>query len=414
MEVHMGRASKAELRDVRRVEGLFRYESAHQAGQGRGRRGEQRREGDRRDVDISSLPRDEQAYIRMQLAQREIVSRQIGNVDIPPPRAQGTFPTLDLASSTAAPEPAPRQLPIENFPPLGAGPLTPVARPTAPPTPGPSNLPPQVAARHTAVLEKAAKLLGNDKDKLAQFKTHVSSFRHSELLATDLIDRLWDIFNAKLDEFGKLITSTADLFDYDAKPKRAELLGAWNDWKIQVQTSIAFRDADAQMQEANTAASGFLPQQGQRSRILALKSSARGRSVDRVQSVWNRIEAVAASISVPGPSVTRSMGALNLNSAARPPIAWTPSSGIKQAPATRTAALSTTQPSFAAEEFPSLPAAKPKERVTLNAAAGPARPVQSWGETQKEENVQGSGSTPAEQSKRKGKKKGKQILFRVG
>ena len=234
MEVHMGKASKAELRDMKRIEGLFRYESAQQAGQGRGRRGGQRREEDRRDVDISSLPRDEQAYFRIQQAQREIASRQIGNVNISRPRAPGTLPALGLTSSTAASEPAPPRSPIENFPPLGAGPLTPMSRPTAAPTPAPSSLPPQVAARHAAVLEKAAQLLNKDKDKLAQFKTHVSSFRHSELTAMDLIDRLWDIFNAKLDEFGKLITSTADLFDYDAKPKRAELLGAWNDWKIQV------------------------------------------------------------------------------------------------------------------------------------------------------------------------------------
>jgi hypothetical protein len=108
------------------------------------------------------------------------------------------------------------------------------SRPSAQPTPAPSSLPPQVAARHAAVFEKATHLLNNDKDKLAQFKSHVSAFRHSESSASDLIDRLWDIFDAKLEEFGKLITSTADLFDYDAKLKRSELLGAWNNWKIQV------------------------------------------------------------------------------------------------------------------------------------------------------------------------------------
>ena len=169
------------------------------------------------------------------------------------------------------------------------------------------------------------------------------------------------------------------------------------------------------MQEADTAASsGFLPQQDQRSRILALKSSARGRSTGRVESVWNRIEAVAASRPVPGPSLTQGMGALNLNSTTRPQTAWTPISGIKQASVARTAAPSITRPSFAAEEFPSLPTAKPRERVILNAAAGPARPVQLWGDAQKEENVQGSGSGHSEQSKGKGKKKGKQILFHVG
>jgi len=169
------------------------------------------------------------------------------------------------------------------------------------------------------------------------------------------------------------------------------------------------------MQEENRAASsGFLPQQAQRSRILALKSSARGRPTGRVESVWNRIEAVASSRPVPGPSLTQTMGAVNLNSTARPQITWPPTSAIKQASAARTAAPSITRPSFDAEEFPSLPTAKPRERVILNAATGPARHVQSWGDAQKEENVQGSGSGPGEQSKGKSKKKGKQILFHVG
>ena len=225
MEVHMGRASKAELRDMRRVEVNFRYASGQpSAGRGRGRR-----EEERRDVDISTLPRDEQAYFRIQQAQREMASRQIGNVNIPSPRAPDAFPALPSSSPVIPSEPPRRPTPVENFPPL-SGP----SRPSVPPTPAPSSLPPQVAARHAAVLEKAAQLLNNDKDKLTQFKSHVSAFRHSESSASDLIDRLWDIFNAKLDEFGKLITSTADLFDYDAKPKRSELLGAWHDWKIQV------------------------------------------------------------------------------------------------------------------------------------------------------------------------------------
>ena len=100
-----------------------------------------------------------------------------------------------------------------------------------------ASLPPEIAARHATVIEKAKQLLNQDSPKLDQFKSQVSSFRRGDSTASELIDTLWDIFNTKLDEFGKLITSTADLFDYDAKPKRTELLGAWNDWKIQVPCS---------------------------------------------------------------------------------------------------------------------------------------------------------------------------------
>ena len=166
------------------------------------------------------------------------------------------------------------------------------------------------------------------------------------------------------------------------------------------------------MQEANSAASsGFVPQQAQRSRILALKSSARGRPAGGAQGVWNRIEAVAASRPFPEPSLSQSMGTLNLNSSTRPPVAWNPSSQISHTVATRPTASSSTRP-FAAEEFPSLPTAKPRERVVLNAAAGPARPVPSWGDVRGEENVQVV--APVEPMKGKGKKKGKQILFHVG
>ena len=74
MEVHMGRASKAELRDMRRVEVNFQYHTPPGLG------GRRRREEERpiREVDISSLPRDEQAYFRIQQAQREMAARQIG------------------------------------------------------------------------------------------------------------------------------------------------------------------------------------------------------------------------------------------------------------------------------------------------------------------------------------------------
>ena len=416
----MGHASKAELRDMRRVEVNFQY---HAPGRGRGRREEDRTT---RDVDISTLPRDEQAYFRIQQAQREQASRQIGNIIIPPvrPRANGNFPPLSPGSAPES-STAPTRRVVDNFPPLIARPSAPPPQTTSappsistrppplPPTPTPSALPPDVATRHSKVLEKAGQLLNNDADKLAQFKSQVSSFRHSDSTATDLIDRLWDIFNAKLDEFGKLITSTADLFDYDAKSKRTELLGAWNDWKIQ-------------MQEDNSAAwNGFLPQQGQRSRILALKSSAKGRQTASTQSVWNRIEAVAASrpvASTSTASVTQRLGAMNLssNAAARGSVPWTSSTprtaSPRPMPVVRQVQPSVRpQQTVRMDEFPSLPTVKSRERVVLNAAAGPARPVASWGAD--------SRSTPtndlpaaetAEVARVKGKKKGKTVLFHVG
>jgi hypothetical protein len=236
MEVHMGRASKAEMRDMRRVEVNFQYNTPS-TGASRRRREE---EMPSRDVNIASLPRDEQAYYRIQQAQREMAERHVRNVVIPPVRPHSTIDQNPSAigSSSTTNAPARRLGDNDNFPPLGGSrPSQSAPSPQQPTTAPVVSLPPEIAARHLTVIEKAKQLLNQDSLKLDQFKSQVSSFRRGDSTASELIDTLWDIFNAKLEEFGKLITSTADLFDYDAKPKRTELLGAWNDWKIQVPCS---------------------------------------------------------------------------------------------------------------------------------------------------------------------------------
>jgi hypothetical protein len=371
MEAHMESASKAELRDIRKVEVNFQYNTPA-GGSARRRREEER---PHREVDISSLPRDEQAYYRIQQAQRERSLRQNVAPVVPPSREQ--FPPLGAPSpkqSTSVPV-----RPVENFPPLQGNSMSRNGTTTM----TPSHLPSDVSRRHATVLEKACRLLNNDTEKLAQFKAQVSSFLLSESSAAELIDTLWDIFQAKIDEFGKLITMTADLFDYDAKTKRTELLRAWNDWKIQ-------------MQAANSVAlTELFPQQSQqRSRILRVKSSAQGRASTSTQSVWNRIEAVATSRPVPSTSsapLTQRFSTLT----AQPPRSL-------QTPPTQNTLV----------EFPSLPTVKPREKIVLNAAAVAPRPGNQW-------SVQQLGSTPASEMsdttvKTKGKKKGKTVLFHVG
>jgi hypothetical protein len=177
------------------------------------------------------------------------------------------------------------------------------------------------------------------------------------------------------------------------------------------------------MQETNSAAStGSLPQQGQRSRILRLKSSAKGPSNTGTQNVWNRIEAVAASrpMASTSSSVPQRLGAMNLNPPTRPNVSWGSSSGptapappLPQKPLVHKPGVS---PRNTFEEFPSLPTARPREKVVLNAAAGPARPVASWASDNQPANSlpQNNASGSNESSKGKGKKKGKQILFHVG
>jgi hypothetical protein len=89
----------------------------------------------------------------------------------------------------------------------------------------------EISAGLPDVTEKLNGLL-HDPYKISQFKVKASSFLRSESSATEFVDNLWDIFNIKLDEFGKVITAIADSFDDDASPKPEELLGAWHEWKI--------------------------------------------------------------------------------------------------------------------------------------------------------------------------------------
>src|SRR5579859_3741359 len=169
------------------------------------------------------------------------------------------------------------------------------------------------------------------------------------------------------------------------------------------------------MQAADTAAStGFIPQQApQRSRILSIKSSAKGRQAAPSQSVWNRIEAVAASRPVPSTSsVTQRLGAMNLSSATRPGVPWTGTSTASTTPRppvrTKPAPIGNTM-----DDFPSLPT-KPKQKIVLNAAAGPARQVAAWSDTSTSAPSQNGSETTESENKSKGKKKGKTVLFHVG
>jgi hypothetical protein len=162
------------------------------------------------------------------------------------------------------------------------------------------------------------------------------------------------------------------------------------------------------MQAADSAASSsYLPQ---RSRILLVKSSAKGRQAASTQSVWNRIEAVAASRPVTSSSITQRVGAMNLNSATRPAVPWTGGATSRAPPPVVRPSQPAVRKSLV-EEFPSLPV-KRREKINLNAAAAPARQVASWNAATT--SAPQSAPVAGESGKGKGKKKGKTVLFHVG
>jgi len=111
---------------------------------------------------------------------------------------------------------------------------------------------------------------------------------------------------------------------------------------------------------------------------------------------------------------------LSSNSAVRGSVPWTSSTpstaSPRPAPVVRQVQPSVRpQQTVRMEEFPSLPTVKPRDRVVLNAAAGPARPVASWGADSRSPQTNAVPATQtAEVAKGKGKKKGKTVLFHVG
>ena len=127
-----------------------------------------------RDVNIASLPRDEQAYYRIQQAQREMAERQVRNVVIPPVRPHNTTDqnSSAIGSSSTTNVPARRLGDNDNFPPLGGSqPSQSAPSPQQPTTAPMASLPPEIAARHATVIEKAKQLLNQDSLKLDQFKS---------------------------------------------------------------------------------------------------------------------------------------------------------------------------------------------------------------------------------------------------
>ncbi|KAI9369312.1 hypothetical protein BJX61DRAFT_161836 [Aspergillus egyptiacus] len=116
---------------------------------------------------------------------------------------------------------------------------TPTRTPPAPATPvnelANLNITPATPAeqarrlRHSAVIERASNLLGNDQTKLNEFRSRVSHYRTSQISATELIDAFFSLFDTSSSELGKLIKELADIYEDEAK--KNSLLKAWNDWR---------------------------------------------------------------------------------------------------------------------------------------------------------------------------------------
>ncbi|OTA55404.1 hypothetical protein K449DRAFT_173127 [Hypoxylon sp. EC38] len=238
---HGNSLSKDVRRDARLVDiSSFDYRQPYQQqrrGGGHSRDGDGDRERERRargrDPNAEPLPvssaqplrRDELAFQRQMAihSSQSVSNRTFGGQLSTPSSSSRVNPSTQTnqrttGSHSSAPGPAPTTEAIEEMEGLSL---------TDP------NLAPEDRVRllrHSAVIERASNLLQNNRDKIATFRNHISSYKHDKVSAAALVDALFSLFSdTSSSALGTLVRETADLFEDKSKADR--LRKAWNDWR---------------------------------------------------------------------------------------------------------------------------------------------------------------------------------------
>jgi len=441
LEVHPNGLSKDALKDARRVDmSGFQLRSQGQEVDGR-RRGPTHRDGrgDRgggrgrgRDPNAEPLPPSSaQPMTRAEIAYQRQMALQNASSNSPGSyggRSAGTGPTPTEAFAArprvSATEPSTVTAP------------RPIATPTDSLTNGVSQLnlnahsssttqhTPQEQARllrHSAVTERAANLLRNDQTKLQEFRSSVSSYRSSQITATQLIDGFFALFDTASSELGKLVKELADIFENQLK--REGLLKAWSDWKaINEDYPSLPGSATGQSQSGGPTAHGG-------SRVLKLKSSTAqsSRSAVNREASWKTTTTTSSSVFPPlvAASSSHRIGA-------KPgQTPWASSSSATQmspAPSRAASSVALNKNALGSDAFPALPVA-PKPTSTFFSPgytgagvrrdnAGQNTGANAWasGGGLGTSNVSSAPTTLDEASggKKKGNKNKKQTLFHFG
>lgn len=287
--------------------------------------------------------------------------------------------------------------------------------------------------RHAAVIERAATLLQNDAVKLDEFRERISSYRKSAIVAGDLIDAFFALFDTSSAELGKLIKELADIFEVPGK--RDELLKAWSDWKA-INEDYPSLPGPAGVMPSTAA--GVLGQSVGTKRVLKLKSSTAqsGRSVNATPKSWGASASSSGSAGRNGPGSafpSLPLSRPNDNATSVPSPAWlavrptaapaSHSSSAGVAPAPLRSHSLTSLPK-GAEAFPALPAAKKPTSTVFSpgyTGSGVIRnhsstPVNAWGAGVATTSNPSSPPLVADSDggKGKGRKGKKQIVFQWG
>lgn len=315
LEEHANSLSKDVRRDARMVDiSSFDYRTPYvEPRRGGGSQREQREgrgRGRGRDPNAEPIPassaqpmrRDEQAFQRQMAIQsaQSITQRTFGG--------QLTANPTPAQSRSSAPVAMTVPQPSAN---VDAATRTISTQRTAP-----ASMTPQEharAARHSAVVERASRLVQNDAKKLAEFRNTISSFQKNSITAPALVESFFALFSdTPPSALGTLIREVADLFEDPAKA--SALRAAHSSWR-------ATNEDYPSLPAASSSSSGSIPlnwavttpgtsssTRVKTSRVLKLKSSTAQSSRSSVSQnrSWGTASnasssPIAASASAPNP-----------------------------------------------------------------------------------------------------------------
>lgn len=296
----------------------------------------------------------------------------------------------------------------------------------------PTNLSPEERARlvrHSAVVERAGNLLGNDARKMSQFRDHISSYRQGKMTAPQLVDAFFTLFSdTSSNALGTLLREVAELFE--DKSKADALRKAWQDWRA-INEDYPSLPGLSGMHGATTSSSGWAtaatanpaipnaaPSQKHSNRVLKLKNSTRlagPAPVTSRQTGW----VASAAASAPSSSSFPALSSTPRASGSSTP-SWTGSAAQTQAARSRAP-----RAQGGGDAFPALPAA-PKPQTTIFGYGNGRGVIRDYGSREtgfqwgnsaassSEADAAGAAPEAAAGGKKGGKKNKKQVLVQWG
>ncbi|KAG2171561.1 hypothetical protein INT43_008287, partial [Umbelopsis isabellina] len=404
VEVHGssgGRVQRARQMEARKVDVTFEYSGGRQSRNDRNKRDNQRETSQKDSADKS---RSQEEFPQIGAESSRMQQLNIGS----------TQPNEDTRNKSKSKSTKGMKKPA-GFGSLSQGNDWPeLGQKATPPAIGTTNKP-QVDApvetvqKHTALLDKLAEYVNGDQARVERFRQLTSSYRKSNIDGKSYIDQVFKLLNSNMDQASRIIRGVEELLDDTSK--KAEIVRYWRDKRTSLESfpSLAPSTAAQKTSVSN-------PSQ----RVLVIKSGNTRRGGTKTKTsktnVWDKVAHAAAATPkashITPPSSRPESPARSANMSRTP---W--STGGAQT-TSRPSASSSSGPTVRRVEndFPSLPPAPPKNQLIVemrrsNSAGDPA--TRGWGK-EPDSGEEATGEDEPKPVGKKGKKKGKQVLFRVG